>query len=134
MIMRKTIVKRIGPQVQVFLHRRKFRRGLNFFVSSELELAEALGVGEFFELEGWDGVAQVVRLYQTTFGRLPAEVYDYHHDPACRSYEGLKRVLEEVISGDDDENHFSLTDDVIVVAVGFYLYKKYRFQQLLKDG
>jgi len=133
MIMRKTIVKRIGPQVQVFLHRRKFRRGLNFFVSPDVSLARALGVGEFFELEGWDGVAQVVRLYQTTFGRLPAEVYDYHHDPTCRSYEGLKRVLEEVISG-DGADHFSLTDDVIVVAVGFYLYRKYRFQQLLKDG
>ena len=133
MIMRKTIVKRIGPQVQVFLHRRKFRRGLNFFVSPDVSLAEALGVGEFFELDGWDGVAQVVRLYQTTFDRLPAEVYDYHHDPACRSYEGLKRVLEEVISG-DDEDRFSLTDDVIVVAVGFYLYKRYRFQQLLKGG
>jgi len=126
MIMRKTIVKRIGPQVEVFLHRHKFRQGLNFFVSPDVSLAEALGVGEFFELEGWDGVAQVVRLYQTTFDRLPAEVYDYHHDPACRSYEGLKRVLEEVIRGDDDEDHFSLTDDVIVVAVGFYLYKRYK--------
>ena len=122
----KTIVKRIGPQVQVFLHRRKFRRGLNFFVSPDVSLAGALGVGEFFELEGWDGVAQVVRLYQTTFGRLPAEVYDYHHDPACRSYEGLKQVLEEVISDGDDDDRFSLTDNVIVVAVGFYLYKRYK--------
>jgi len=116
---------KVPCSVKVHTYRQKFRRGLNFFVSLDMELARRLEVGSFFDLEGWDGVAQVVRIYKTTLGCLPDEVYECHHDPACRSYQGLRAVIKEVWKGQFETN--SLEDDSMVgVAVGFYLYKQYK--------
>ena len=121
-------LKGLEPPVTIRLYRRRFRKGLNFFVSFGLHLPRILEAGDFFKFEGWDGVAQAVGVYQTSIGRLPDEVFRCYHDPVGRSRKGLIQILREIrkkMTRGEDDGSESVTDDTLVVAVGFYLYRSY---------
>lgn len=100
-----------------------FRQGLNFTVRLG-DKWKCLDIGEFIEVEGWNGFARIRRLHICNLANIPEEVFRYEHDPSCRDYEGLVRVLKTVYPSLQDVDDEQLENQV-VTCVGFFLYGFY---------
>lgn len=102
-----------------------FKRGLNFTVRMGHKWYSQLCKGDFFEIDGFNGIAQVKNIFLIQLGHCEEfGVLQNEHSPACRTEEGLilamRRAYPE-LSEYEDSDMRALT----VTCVGFVLYKLY---------
>ena len=101
-----------------------FKKGLNFTVRLGTKWAGQLSIGEFIEIEGWNGVGRVEKMYVCRLADIPKEVLEDEHDPACHEWKGLLDAIKAAypelreLSGDAFYQQ-------VVTCVGFYLYEFY---------
>jgi len=97
-----------------------FKKGLNFTVRLG-DKWKSLSIGEFIEIEGWSGFAEIRKLYICDLASIPPEVFQCEHDPACRDWASLVKVLKTVYPDLQDMDSEKLETQVIT-CVGFFLY------------
>ncbi len=96
-----------------------FKPGLNFTVRRGDEWKQAT-IGEYVQVEHWDGYGQIAKLYNCRLADLPEEVLQNNHDPNCNSVQGeikmYRKIYPDLTNKSDKE-----IGEVVVTCVGFYL-------------
>jgi len=95
----------------------KFDVGMNITVRDGTKWATRVKPGDKVILAGLNDEPEqrgiIHALYITQFWAIPAYMYEFEHDPACRTYPGLKTIMEGLYPG--------FNDDSIVTAIMFVM-------------
>jgi hypothetical protein len=88
-----------------------FEMGLNYTVRAGSKWASRLKPGDWVEVG--ETAAVITEALYTSWEFLPQRVFDFEHDPVCRTKEGLKAKLERI---------YGVADIDHVTCIGFVLW------------
>ena len=101
-----------------------FRQGKNFTVRLGEKWKEQLHIGDFIEIEGWHGFAEIRCIHVCKLADIPEKILELEHDPFCRTWEGLVKILQKVYPTLNNIESEAI-EETTVTCLGFWLYQFY---------
>ena len=108
---------------QILFSNPVFKPGLNFTVRLGEKWKDKLRIGDFVEIEGFDGIGRIRKIYVCKLAEISQEVLENEHDPQCRKWESLVEVLRQVYPELQNKSGEEI-EEVTVTCIGFWLYKR----------
>lgn len=101
-----------------------FKHGLNFTVRMGQKWSTQLFVGDFFEIDGFNGVAKVKRVFQCRVGECESlGVLQNYHAPDGRTDEGIILCMRRSYPSELKDKEDSDVRLWSVTCIGFVLYE-----------